>query len=49
MTISLKTVLAAALALIAVGCASHRTRVDCEGHLSAINAPAPATPANVHP
>jgi hypothetical protein len=30
------------LALIA-GCSSHPTRVDCEGHLRPVNAPAPVT------
>ena len=32
---------AMALALVALGCASHPQRVDCEGHLKPINAPAP--------
>jgi hypothetical protein len=38
----LKTVWALALALLVFGCASHPRRVDCEGHLKAINPPAPA-------
>ena len=38
------------LVLLVLGCASHPTRVDCEGKLKPINAPAPvatkaATPA----
>jgi hypothetical protein len=28
--------------LLLVGCSAHRTRVDCEGHVTPINAPAPA-------
>jgi hypothetical protein len=32
----------AALGLLAAGCSVHRTRVDCEGTLRPINAPAPA-------
>jgi hypothetical protein len=31
------------LALLLAGCSSHPTRVDCEGHLRPINAPAPVT------
>lgn len=31
------------LAFILAGCSSHPTRVDCEGHLRPINAPAPVT------
>ena len=31
------------LAGILAGCSSHPTRVDCEGHLRPINAPAPVT------
>lgn len=27
--------------LLIVGCAAHRTRLDCERHLKPINAPAP--------
>jgi hypothetical protein len=49
MTIRVKTVLAMILALMLIGCASHRTRVHCEGHLTAINAPAPATPSSARP
>jgi hypothetical protein len=33
------------LALLVGGCASHPHRVDCEGHLKPINAPAPTKPA----
>ena len=39
----LKTTVVIAVVLLA-GCASHRTRVNCEGHLKPINAPAPVTP-----
>jgi hypothetical protein len=35
--------------LLLLGCASHVKRVDCEGHLRPINAPAPAEPAGAHP
>jgi hypothetical protein len=49
MKISLTTVWAMALALIAIGCTSHPTRVDCEAHLKPINAPAPMTPPGPHP
>jgi hypothetical protein len=49
MSPSCKTIWALALALLVVGCASHRTRVDCDGHLKPINAPAPAKPTRVHP
>jgi hypothetical protein len=31
-----------ALLLLAAGCSAHRTRVDCDGRLHPINAPAPA-------
>ena len=30
------------LLLLTLGCSAHRTRVDCEGHVTPINAPAPA-------
>ena len=46
---SFKTMRVMALALLVVGCASHPSRVDCEGHLKPINAPAPAKPASAHP
>jgi hypothetical protein len=49
MNLSFNTMWAMALALLVVGCASHPSRVDCEGHLKPINAPAPATPASAHP
>ena len=29
------------LALLMAGCSAHRTRVDCEGKLKPVNAPAP--------
>ena len=35
--------------LLAVGCTSHPKRIECEKHLTPINAPAPATPAEPHP
>ena len=49
MTIRLKTIGLLALALLLAGCATHRTRVDCEGHLRPINAPAPVTPGGAEP
>ena len=49
MSVPLKAIAAVVLALMIVGCASHRTRIDCEGHLRPINAPAPAKPAEAHP
>ena len=49
MNVPIKVIIALVLALVIVGCASHRTRVDCDGHLRPINAPAPAKPAGVHP
>jgi hypothetical protein len=49
MNVPIKVIIALVLALVIVGCASHRTRVDCEGHLRPINVPAPAKPAGVHP
>ncbi len=48
MNLSFKTIWAMALALLVVGCASHRTRVDCDGHLKPINTPAP-TAKSAHP
>jgi hypothetical protein len=45
-----KAWLGVALALLAVACSAHRTRVDCDGHLKAINAPAAVTAtAKTHP
>jgi len=44
MTIRLKTIGLLALGLLLAGCAAHGTRVDCDGHLRPINAPAPAEP-----
>jgi hypothetical protein len=49
MSIPLKAIVFLVLALGMVGCASHRTRVDCEGHLRPINAPAAAKPSGTHP
>jgi len=43
MTIRVKMTVALALVLLLAGCAAHGTRVDCEGHLRLINAPAPVT------
>ena len=44
----MKTLLGAlVLLLLLVGCASHPKKVDCEKHLTAINAPAPAE--HTHP
>ena len=39
----LRTMAALALAMLVAGCASHPRRIDCEGHLKPINAPAPVT------
>ena len=44
MTIRLKTI-----GLLLVGCATHRTHVDCDGRLRPINAPAPVTPGGAEP
>jgi hypothetical protein len=49
MNMALKSVLVIALALLAVGCASHRTRVSCDGHLKPINPPAAAKSGSAHP
>ena len=49
MCVAVKAIAVLVLALGIIGCASHRTRVDCEGHLQPINAPAPAKPAGTHP
>jgi hypothetical protein len=47
----MKTLLEASLVtvLLLLGCASHPKKVDCEGHLRPINAPAPAQPESTHP
>jgi hypothetical protein len=38
------------LALILAACSAHPRKVDCDGHLKPINAPAPAVPAgSPHP
>lgn len=37
------------LALLIAGCSAHRTRVDCEGKLKPINAPAPVATRAVTP
>lgn len=37
----------ACLLLILVGCSSHPRKVDCEGHLRPINAPAPVSASSV--
>ena len=44
----LRNLLAMAMALIVVGCASHPKRVNCDGQLKPINAPAP-TAKSAHP
>lgn len=49
MCMALKAMVFLVLALGTVGCASHRGRVDCEGHLHPINAPAQALPTGTHP
>jgi hypothetical protein len=40
-----RSLVAIALALLMIGCSTHRTRVNCDGHLRPINPPAPVTPA----
>jgi starvation-inducible outer membrane lipoprotein len=38
------------LALMLAACSAHPRKVDCEGHLTPINAPAPAVPmGSPHP
>jgi len=37
------------LLMLLVGCAPHPKRIECEKHLTPINAPAPATPTEPHP
>jgi hypothetical protein len=49
MQLSLRTLWAVALALLLVACASHPTRVGCDGQLKPINVPAPAKPVSAHP
>jgi hypothetical protein len=45
-----RTLLTALLLLCLLGCSAHPKRVDCEGHLRPINAPAPATASSdAHP
>jgi hypothetical protein len=44
----LKMMCALALAVLMVGCASHPKRVNCEGQVKPINAPAP-TAKSAHP
>jgi hypothetical protein len=48
MQLSLRTLWAMALGLLLVACASHPTRVNCDGQLRPINAPAP-TAKSAHP
>jgi hypothetical protein len=43
MKITPRCLCAMLLALILAGCSSHPKRVDCEGHLRPINAPAPVS------
>jgi hypothetical protein len=43
MKIALHCLCAAFLVLILTGCSSHPRKVDCEGRLRPINAPAPAS------
>jgi hypothetical protein len=40
---------AIALVVLLAACASHPKRLNCDGHLKAINAPAPAVAAGTHP
>ena len=50
MKIEFQSLWAVFVALILVGCSSHPRRVDCEGHLRPINAPAPVGSSSVaHP
>ena len=41
--LNIRSSVAVALLLFLIGCSSHPRRVDCEGRLSPINAPAKAT------
>jgi starvation-inducible outer membrane lipoprotein len=43
------TTLAIALVVLLAACASHPKRLNCDGHLKPINAPAPAAVAGTHP
>lgn len=45
----MKTLAALVTLWLLLGCASHPKRPDCEGHLKAINAPAPPASAGAHP
>jgi hypothetical protein len=50
MKIAIRCLCGAFLVLILAGCSSHPRKVDCEGHLRPINAPAPANSSSaVHP
>jgi hypothetical protein len=50
MKIAVHGLCGAFLVLILAGCSSHPRRVDCEGHLRPINAPAPVSaPSVAHP
>jgi hypothetical protein len=40
---------AIALVVLLAACASHPKRLNCDGHLKPINAPAPAPAAGTHP
>jgi starvation-inducible outer membrane lipoprotein len=48
MNLSFKTIWAMAVVLLLVGCASHPKRVNCDGQMKPINAPAP-TAKSAHP
>jgi hypothetical protein len=41
--------IAIALVVLLAACASHPKRLNCDGHLKPINAPAPAVAAGTHP
>lgn len=43
MKIAFHCLFGAFLLLVLAGCSSHPRRVDCEGHLRPINAPAPVS------
>jgi hypothetical protein len=43
------TTLAIALMVLLAACASHPKRLNCDGHLRPINAPAPAVAPGTHP
>ena len=40
---------AIALVVLLAACASHPKRLNCDGHLKPINAPAPSAVAGTHP